>query len=293
MSHYLFHWFHLQQPPPPYPNQQGNGAIPTKRYRPDELSPNQQRPVAANQMQPQQFYLSAPQLQILQQLQKNKDNLNPQQQAMLAWVLVFFIFFEKSFDGYVDHVFLPSLSFFICFTNQCSQLMNNYRMMQQHQQQLRLQQQQQMQMQMQSPPQNNPQIMPNAQQQGFPQMQAGGIGLPGQQQQQSQQPQDIQAILSQNDSKTALAENLLKQFGANIKQEISDDDKMPMVADSTTNLPSQSPQTIKCEATSTSRRSPTDLKNEPALKIENIFEPSRRVEFDIQMSSKQIAEAVK
>lgn len=77
---FLFYSLYLQ-PPPPYPNQ-GNGAIPTKRYRADELAPNQ-RPVA-NQMQPQQFYLSAHQLQILQQLQKNKDNLNPQQQTMFA-----------------------------------------------------------------------------------------------------------------------------------------------------------------------------------------------------------------
>lgn len=101
---------------------------------------------------------------------------------------------------------------------------------------------------------------------------------------------DIQAILSQNDSKTALAENLLKQFGSNVKQEI-EDDRNAVVADSTTNLNSQRP--IKCEATSTSRRSPNDLKNEPVLKIENIYETNRKVNFDIQMTAKQLQEAVR
>lgn len=102
---------------------------------------------------------------------------------------------------------------------------------------------------------------------------------------------DIQAILSQNDSKTAmLADNLLKQFGSNIKQEL-DDDRNAVVADSTTNFNSQRP--IKCEATSTSRRSPNDLKNEPVLKIENIYETNRKVNFNIEMSSKQIQEAVR
>lgn len=103
--------------------------------------------------------------------------------------------------------------------------------------------------------------------------------------------QDIQAILSQNDTNTALAESMLKQFGANIKEEIVDDDKNPM-ADSTTNI-SHVQQTIKCEATSTSARSPvSDLQNEPVLKIENIFETDRKVSFNIQMDSKQIADAI-
>lgn len=184
----------------------------------------------------------------------------------------------------------------------CSQLMNNYRLMQQHQHQLRLQQQQiQLQNQQQNQQQINPQLMANANQQGFTQMQSGAIGMPlGQQQQQQQQqpptqqqPQEMQTILSQNDSKLTLTENLLKQFGANIKQETNEDEQTAVFADSTTNLPNQSPQPVKCEVTSTSRRSPTDLKNEPALKIENIFEPNRRVEFNIQMNSKQITGAVK
>lgn len=101
---------------------------------------------------------------------------------------------------------------------------------------------------------------------------------------------DIQAILSQNDSKTELAENLLKQFGSNVKQEI-EDDRNAVVADSTTNLNSQRP--IKCEATSTSRRSPNNMKNEPVLKIENIYETNRKVNFNMHMTASQIQEAVR
>lgn len=99
---------------------------------------------------------------------------------------------------------------------------------------------------------------------------------------------DIQAILSQNDTKTTFAENLLKQFG--VKQEI-EDDRNAVAADSTTNFNNQRP--IKCEATSTSRRSPNDLKNEPVLKIENIYETNRKVTFNQQMTAKQLQEAVR
>lgn len=74
-----------------------------------------------------------------------------------------------------------------------------------------------------------------------------------------------------------------------MKQEIEDDRNA--VVDSTTNLNSQRP--IKCEATSTSRRSPNDLKNEPVLKIENIYETNRKVSFNIEMNAKQIQEAVR
>lgn len=118
--------------------------------------------------------------------------------------------------------------------------------------------------------------------------QTANVGMPMQMQQ--TKPDDIQAILAQNDSKTMLAENLLKQFGSNIKQEV-EDDRNAVVADSTTNFNSQRP--IKCEATSISRRSPNDLKNEPVLKIENIYETNRKVNFNTQMTSKQIQEAVR
>lgn len=87
-----------------------------------------------------------------------------------------------------------------------------------------------------------------------------------------------------------MAETLLKQFGgSNVKQEIEDDRNA--VADSTTNLNFQRP--IKCEATSTSRKSPNNLKNEPVIKIESIYETNRKVNFDITMNAKQIQEAVR
>lgn len=112
------------------------------------------------------------------------------------------------------------------------------------------------------------------------------VGIPMQMQQ--NKPDDIQAILSQNDSKTTFAENLLKQFG--VKQEM-EDDRNAVVADSTTNFNNQRP--IKCEATSTSRRLPNDLKNEPVLKIENIYETNRKVNFNIQMDANEIQNAVR
>lgn len=100
--------------------------------------------------------------------------------------------------------------------------------------------------------------------------------------------------------KTTLAENLLKQFGANIKEEIIEDVKntvgssspQNVAADSTTNS-NNLQRTIKCEATSTSARSPSDMKNEPAVKMEKLFETDRKVRFNIQMDSKQILETVK
>lgn len=189
------------------------------------------------------FYLSQQQLQMLHHFQKNKDNLNPQQLAMLQ------------------------------------QLMHRYQLMQQHQQSLRIQQ---IQMQQSGGPMMSPQ-----QQNAHPVQNVPGMHMS----QPIKADQDIQAILSQNDTNTALAENMLKQFGANIKEEIVDDDKNPM-ADSTTNI-SHVQQTIKCEATSTSARSPVDLKNEPVLKIENIFETDRKVSFNIQMDSNQIADAIR
>lgn len=89
-----------------------------------------------NQIQPPPFYLNQQQLHLLQNLQKNKDNLNPQQLGMF------------------------------------NQLYQNYRMMQQHmQQQMLVKQQQQQQMQM-SPQQQqitSPNMM-SPQQQGYPQI---------------------------------------------------------------------------------------------------------------------------
>lgn len=106
---------------------------------------------------------------------------------------------------------------------------------------------------------------------------------------------------------TSLAENMLKQFSGvgntnvNIKKEIDDSgcgSTSPgnIVADSTTNVSALQQRPIKCEATSTSARPVivmTDIKNEPMLKIENIFKPSPKTQFSIEMNSRQIIDAVK
>lgn len=226
---------------------------------------------------------------MLQFLQKSKDSLTPPQQ------------------------------------NAYNQLMGNYRMMLQHQQQLRVQHQQQQQQMMATHPQ----------QQGFQQMvqpgavAQGNVGVPMSQIQQPAQQikpgtvttkkilrfvcltdtivfffvrseNDLQTMLSQTDKTTSLAENLLKQFGANIKEEVIDDAQRKVAssspqnvaADSTTNSMSLQ-RTIKCEATSTSTRSPCDIKNEPVVKIEKLFETERKPRFTTQMDSKQIIETVK
>ena len=131
------------------------------------------------------FYLTAQQLQMLQYLQQNQKSLNPQQQHLLQ------------------------------------QLQNHYRLMQQHQQQLRLQQQQQ---QMVRPTQPFPPRL------AAPQQQFVRTATPQAQQQQQSYPnlpcspslsspsgvsvsdQELQALLSQKDIATSLAEDLLKQF---------------------------------------------------------------------------------
>lgn len=106
-------------------------------------------------------------------------------------------------------------------------------------------------------------------------------------------------------SSTSSAENMLKKFpgGAinpivNIKKEIDDSacgstSPANNVADSTTHVQSRA---IKCEATSTSVRPMfmmTDVKHEPSLKIENIFGPPPKTQYTTDMDSRQIDEAVK
>ncbi|XP_055386671.1 lysine-specific demethylase 6A [Condylostylus longicornis] len=95
-----------QGPPPPYPNQGVNSQIPPKRFKPNDDSANGNRPG-----QPA-IYLSQQQMQMLQFLQQNQSNLNPQQTLLYQ------------------------------------QLSNQYRLMTQHQQQIRIQQQQQQQQQL-------------------------------------------------------------------------------------------------------------------------------------------------
>ncbi|GAB0087282.1 lysine-specific demethylase 6A [Sergentomyia squamirostris] len=118
--------------------------------------------------------------------------------------------------------------------------------------------------------------------------------------------QELRAILSQRDIATTFAENLLKQFGSDdidIKEEIPDvptsaaATPMSVVADSTTNPASKSPP-MKCEVTSTSNSLKTiipkrEIKMEPVLKIEKLFEGDQKPRFSTEMDSKQILEMVK
>uniref|UniRef100_A0A1B0DDE7 Uncharacterized protein n=1 Tax=Phlebotomus papatasi TaxID=29031 RepID=A0A1B0DDE7_PHLPP len=117
--------------------------------------------------------------------------------------------------------------------------------------------------------------------------------------------QELRAILAQRDIATTLAENLLKQFGSediDIKEEVPDvptsvaQTSVSVVADSTTN-PQKSPP-MKCEVTSTSNSVKNiipkrEIKMEPVLKIEKLFEGDQKPRFSIEMDSKQISEMCK
>lgn len=286
------HLFQTSQgPPPPYPNQQAvnNGAIPTKRFKVDEPVigrggvPHQQTPP---------FYLSSQQMQILQNLQKRRDSLSPQEQ------------------------------------NAYKHLLNQYNMMHQHQQQLRQQQSQQIQPNVGQHQQSFQQVPQSGTvaQTGFAVDNSTNFpAATGQSHQNAGMPYNSANVCRTNQhplqsqpgvvanapaytqiTSTSLAENMLKQFGGvantnvNIKKEIDDSgcgSTSPgnIVADSTTNV-STLQRPIKCEATSTSARpvlTTTDIKNEPMLKIENIFEPTPKTQFTIDMDSRQIADAVK
>lgn len=126
--------------------------------------------------------------------------------------------------------------------------------------------------------------------------------------------QELQALLSQKDIATSFAENLLKQFGSDdldIKEEMPEEASAgtnvmndcggvsspisAAAADSTTNSHTKSPP-IKCEATSTSVagfQTKCDIKNEPVVKIEKLFDPTEKLTFTTQMDSKQMADVVK
>lgn len=287
----LFAHFQTSQgPPPPYPNQQAgnNGAIPTKRFKVDEQVTG--RSGVPPQQQTPPFYLSSQQMQILQNLQKRRDSLTPQEQ------------------------------------NVYKQLLNQYNMMVHHQQQLRQQQQQQQNI---GQHQQNFQQVPQSgtvAQTGFAVDNSTNFpAATGQSHQNAGMPYNSANVCRTNQhplqgqsgaigtspgytqiTSTSLAETMLKQFSGtaspniNIKKEIDDGGCGPtspgnVVADSTTNVNAQQ-RPIKCEATSTSAKPivmMTDIKNEPMLKIENIFEPSPKTQFCISMEARQIIEAVK
>ncbi|KAJ8684168.1 hypothetical protein QAD02_019960 [Eretmocerus hayati] len=145
--------------------------------------------------------------------------------------------------------------------------------------------------------------------------------------------QELQALLSQKDIATSLAEDLLKHFGSDdldIKEEPQSQQQQPILNNGTlssgpfspSNLegntdkikevkvekmedsscsatiktePKPSVETIKCEATSsTSKSDPASiLRAEPVLRLERLCESQTEAEFSIEMSAKQVAELSK
>ncbi|XP_055613171.1 lysine-specific demethylase 6A-like [Uranotaenia lowii] len=299
---------------------QGNNAPATaggKRFKQEDSQAARPGPVP-------NFYLNQQQLQMLQYLQQNQANLNPQQQSLLQ------------------------------------QYTHQYRLMQQHQQQIRLQQAQQRNPQQlpQQPgvaqPSANPSIpfpgqggqtYPQQQQQQQHQILTGtngsfGTGAAGQSQfkpatgsfsgsfqnqtnaaaftqisstNAADLDQELQALLSSKDDTATFAENLLKQFGSDdldIKdvKPLDQTNGSTILADSTSSLSDGSVKSsaIKAEATSTSAGSTPaaaaskrhmlakhDIKLEPVIKIEKLSEPSSKPGFTIDMTAKELQQAVK
>ncbi|KAL1377204.1 hypothetical protein pipiens_016428, partial [Culex pipiens pipiens] len=260
-------------------------AAANKRFKQEDgATPQQQVPAGAGAAprpgQVPNFYLNQQQLQMLQYLQQNQGNLNAQQQSLLQ------------------------------------QYSHQYRMMQQHQQQLRLQQAQQQQRNQQQPPATfQPGYPPQQQQQQPPQQMVPGSGNFSaiSSSNQADLDQELQALLSSKDDTATFAETLLKQFGSDdldIKDIKPLDQQPPQqngtTADSTSTANraegDKSP-TIKAEATSsTSSNSSSakrhllakhDIKLEPVIKIEKLTETAVKPGFSIEMSAKELLQAVK
>ncbi|KAL5281616.1 KDM6A family protein [Megaselia abdita] len=278
-------------PPPPYPASHG-----PKRFK-EEAAPatgTASRPTAATPAAGNpSFYLTQQQLQALQYFQNHQSNLNPQQMQTFQ------------------------------------QLSHQYRLMQQHQQQLRLNQQ------------NTPAPPPPYQQSGSrttpqpqsdqnpatkPVVQNGDIRLSPFDPEFTQisptnddlgvSDQELQVFLSQKDLTSTIADDILKTFDSDnldIKEEIEDDasqDRMlnGKATPTTNNMISnrnRSPP-VKCEATSTSNSGSSsvysnhvggvlrdDVKFESDIKLESIYDVEEPPKFSISMSSKQIEASIK
>ncbi|XP_037903545.1 histone demethylase UTY isoform X2 [Hermetia illucens] len=299
-----------QGPPPPYPNQQNNhGQTPAKRFKPgEELPSQQQQPTTTSRPAPQSAnYLSSNQLQMLQYLQQNQNNLTPPQKQMLQ------------------------------------HLTQQYRLMQQHQQQLRLQQcVQQSVVQTGYQPQTGaraPQSGTIAQPGGFVDNSNNYAAATGNTQPAAGMPfksanvpnstgfrpqqsfnttmhptgafgqitsivgpgtndlgvseQELQELLSRNS--TSFAEDFLKNLSSDIKDEIPSD------FGSADESQSNKSPTQKCEATSTSSIfssrvgavAKDDVKIEPVIKVEKLFEDDEVPKFSLDMESKSVINAVK
>lgn len=115
--------------------------------------------------------------------------------------------------------------------------------------------------------------------------------------------QELQALLSEKDLATSITETILKQFSGDdldmkdsklIDDATTNNSNMP--ADSTTTRIKQ--ELVKCEATSTSLQANQfimkhELKSEPIVKIEKLFEKDLKPTFAIDMPAKELQAAVK
>lgn len=138
--------------------------------------------------------------------------------------------------------------------------------------------------------------------------------------------QELQALLSQKDIATSLAEDLLKHFGSeelDVKDEnssIMNNGTLSSGPFSPSNLEDNSnensgerlkdvkvekidnenncyeknnvPETVKCEATSSTNKIET-TRNEPVLKLESLCEHQTETEISIEMDAKSVLEACK
>ncbi|KAK1132310.1 Lysine-specific demethylase 6A, variant 2 [Melipona bicolor] len=142
--------------------------------------------------------------------------------------------------------------------------------------------------------------------------------------------QELQALLSQKDIATSLAEDLLKHFGSedlDVKEEApsiinngtlssgpfspsnleestekSKEVKLEKVDDTQpsskleigkTKAPTPAVETVKCEATSSTNKSESVARIEPVLKLESLCESQPEQELSIDMDSKAIIESCK
>ncbi|XP_026480473.1 histone demethylase UTY-like isoform X2 [Ctenocephalides felis] len=161
--------------------------------------------------------------------------------------------------------------------NMMQHLLQQYRLMQQHQQQLRLQQQQRNQQ-----PTSRPAV---------PAQPASAINTP-QQNDLEVTEQDLQALLSQKDIATSLAEDLLKHFGS---EDLDMKPARPPSVNSTSTDAAVNTPEIKKEIPIRTKTEP-DIKQEtgyPGIKLEILDSEPKDLVFSTDMDSKTIQKLCK
>lgn len=294
-----------QGPPPPYPSPNG----PNKRFKTES---NEQKSTAAPTTPA--FYLTSQQLQLMQYLQQNVSNLTPAQQVrQLSCV----------HTRVLLHIFL--------LQSTLQQLQHQYRLMQQHQQQLRAQRQ--------TTPGNNssPVITRPGQtnafngpaQSQFTNQTSQNNVTPSQTTQiKLHQPllnapvpicskdllpmgaansseldvseEDLKDLFSQKDLATTLAENLLKHFGSDDTIEIKEEPGANTLSSgpfSPSNIESNKEikQEVKERIKSPTAESVLTVKNEMPWDFDTLHPSDKRAdnEYNINMDSRTILEICK